>query len=866
MIWHSASINDISSELKVDPKKGLTDAEASLRLEQYGENYSFDMKLSSIKSLIIGHLKRPLVIVLILAAAVFGFVEYMLPTQSENPWLEVMIILLITAATVSIGVLREYLSCKYISESQKKSLYKVAVYRSGKGKMVSSDKIVPGDIIALKQGCCIPADARLILSDNLTCNESAITDDSAPVVKDSDFVSEDITPVAERANMVYSGCWVTHGTGLAIVVETGTHTETGKLTYISNHDAVSTAKQGLSNLSSFINRVSPIVFVLLYIIAFLFMRFSSAKDSFLLNIASNDLIMTIALAFAVSPAWMHEISSVSTAIGIKRLSDQNVAVTNVDSIDKLGYVNVICADKTAFMQNNMQVVSIYNGRDMINMNGAVSADAITLIKLTAACSDNEKDPTDSALITACKDYARIDKKELGNLYPRLSNIPFDSQNMMMVSVNMIDGTPYAIVKGAAEAVIPRCDVNDAANLLNHAEAMGKEALHVIAVAIKPMDNVSSTVNPTDEELESGMTFLGLIGLADAPKNGVVQAVHQCRSAGIRVAMVTGDSINTATAIARQVGILLDESEAISSDEIMAMDNETLVENIGKYTVFARVSPESRKRIITAMQASGMSVVATGRNPSDTSAIRAADVGCAFGRNSSSVARSVADVIIEDDSFLSLVTLICGGHNIFENIRSAIHSALCCSISLIIAEFIGFFIWHTAILNPEQLLAAAMIVNLFPCIAFAFEPYSTLDKTRRHKRIDDYFDGGRGLEIIWNGLMLGITVMVAYAFGSSIGSALASTMAFVTAVTANTMFTLSLRSRSAVFKVGLISNLFCIASVCFTLALMLLMLFVPNIGLASITTNQLIVVIILAVIAPVAGEIGKIIKKNFNKEK
>ena len=267
-----------------------------------------------------------------------------------------------------------------------------------------------------------------------------------------------------------------------------------------------------------------------------------------------------------------------------------------------------------------------------------------------------------------------------------------------------------------------------------------------------------------------------------------------------------------------------------------------------------------------MQSSGMSVVATGRNPSDTSAIRAADVGCAFGRNSSSVARSVADVIIEDDSFLSLVTLIRGGHNIFENIRSAIHSALCCSLSLVIAEFIGFFIWHTALLNPEQLLASAMIINLLPCIAFAFEPYSALNKIRRHKRIDDYFDGGRGLEIIWNGLMLGIMIMVAYAFGSSVGSTLASTMAFVTAITVNTMFTLSLRSRSSVFKVGLFSNLLSIASVCFTLAFMLLVLFIPNIGLSSITTNQLIVIIILAVIAPVAGEIGKIIKMNFNKEK
>lgn len=859
MIWHSSSLTELNEELQTNFDKGLSDAIANYRLKDFDENYSPSVSVTPFWQTLIRHLKQPMVLVLLVAAVLFYGIELIMPAFDKSYLAISLGVIAFILLFIVIKSIISFLCEHIIAREQRITAPKAVVIRGGIEKTIDSTHVVPGDIIVLRQRYSVPADARLIKTETLTCNESAVTGEYAPVVKDCDYICTDITPLTHRANMVYAGSWVSHGYGLAVVTETGDDTEFGKRIAIERKPALADIDNSLANLNKLLSQISGVVSIILFIAIFLITRFSAVGNSVtLLSIAIYALLISSSIAVTLSPISISETSALVTAIGLLRLKKNNVAVTNADVIDEMGAVNCICVDKSAITVHNMTATEIYNGVDILDITGGVSNDTAMLLRLAAAASINDGDKTDKALVEACAKHTNMSINEIDNLYPRLSYVPFDNDTMTTVSVNMIDGQPYAIVKGAAETVAQFC-TGETAHIISSADAMGAKALHVVAVAVKLLSSVSDTVNPSKDELFGGLTFLGLIGLTDPIRDDINVSVRECAEAKIKVLLFTGDSLATAKAIARQAGILIDDEQAILGSELENMSEEEFLEAITTHTTFARVTPTLRIKIIQTLKAQNYVIAATGRTPSVNAAMDTANIGCALNTASSDAVKKTADVVLKDNSFKSIVTMIKGGKNIYENIRRSIGTILTVNIGLVLLELFGYFIWQTSVFDAMQMLIVCLLINIISIALISFEPYSKLKELVAKNNTALTYD--QKINVAWQSVIFATVTLVTYAVCIAKGAAIANIGSLSVFAAASVIAILGLRIKDSILSANILKNKACLITSIVLFALIFILAANKHDGL----NDALPIIVMMSLIPLISIESGKIIK-NYKRSK
>lgn len=868
MNWYSESLEHVAKELQTDIRQGLTAEEAKQRLEKYGPNKLKEKPPKTNLQRFIDQMKDVMIIILLIAAAIsLGLSIYHSMSGQEADWVEPIVIVLIVLLNGVLGVIQESKAEAALEALKKMSAPHARVLRGGKEESIASAELVPGDVVLLEAGDFIPADCRLIQSASLKTDEAALTGESLPVEKDANAAIKEDAPLGDRLNMVYSGCAVSYGRASAIVVETAMKTEMGKIaTMLEDEGEGQTPLQArLAQLGKYLG------FLALAICAIIF------GIGVIERLPIMEMFMTaIALAVAAIPEGLPAIVTIVLAIGVQRMVAKNAIIRRLPAVETLGSTSVICSDKTGTLtQNRMTLVKAYADGQLVSLEGTLPDSILNLIKLGTLCTDGtveivddrEKhigDPTETAIVAAALKNG-MPKPDLTAKYPRVGEIPFDSDRKLMTTVNQMDGKNIVIVKGAPDILMERCVAGDIAAASQANEDMGREALRVLAVGIKEIPTLPDEFKP--EEMEQGLTFVGLVGMIDPPRPEVMDSIRECNGAGIRTIMITGDHVVTASAIAKQLGILKDESEAITGTKLAALSDDELTANIWKYRVYARVTPTDKIRIVKAWQKEEQIVAMTGDGVNDAPALKAADIGCAMGITGTDVAKGAADMTLTDDNFATIVTAVKEGRGIYDNIRKAVHFLLSCNLGEIVTIFIAMLLWHESPLLPIQLLFVNLVTDSFPALALGVEPveHDVMSRKPRAKN-ESIFAHGVGLMAILQGMMIGGLTLVAYYIGSrtniaNAGIPLGETMAFAVLAISQLVHSLNIRSSHSLFKVGFLTNKYMIGAFLISLALMLTVLCVPFFQdifeVISMNANQWAIVAGLAITPLIIMEIVKL---------
>ncbi len=859
MIWHSATLGEILVEWETDPEKGLTDAQVQERQKAYGSNFIGAIRPTPLRQRLRAAFLSP-VSVTLFCAAVLAFAVSAL-YQAPNPLVTPLALVLLYGIQLLILVLRDAVCLRSFRRLRQRVSPSARVLRNAIERTVNATELVPGDILLIQKGDFIPADGRLLDAHWLTCDESVLSGHFVPVAKSATRVCTDITPLTERGNTVHSGCVVSYGWGKAVVTAVGAQTEIGKLTAVEENRELSVANRGLKSLAATLRKYLPAAFALVLVVYSLFLRFTGNGDSIqLLEIGSVAFLYAATLVAALSPDGFSSIATLILTIGVHRMKHRGAIMTNTAALDKLGKVDVVCADKAALTRQELSVAKCYTQGAMFPYEETFGQEVARLLRYAALCSDEGDDPTDAALIHAYRKGAGISKDEIENLYPRLNGLPFDAERGIMATVNMIDGESYVIVKGAPEAILDNCTDENREELLHVFEGMGEEALHVIAVAVKPLLDPALAASPTADELVSDLSFVGLIGFVNPIRPDAAEAVRFCKSTGTTPVMITGDGLATAIALARQIGILTDEAQAITGERLREMDELELRDKIDDYTVFARISPSDKLRLVAALQDKGHVVAITGRNPIDSVALKAADVGLAMGMTGTDAARTAADVVLTNDSFSTIVAIINRASTMYECIRKGLQFALCCDVALALTALFGLLIWHTPLISPVQMLVASLLFALLPPLAIGLEPIHKRKASAAKLHIDSFFDGGRRVQVLWQGAVIALVTAVGYAIGNAVSAGAAGAMGYTVFVLSASLYSFSLRSRKHVMKLGLLGNPYMIAEILLSILLTLATLSNPLIGLGANLAPQAVWIALLSLLPLIATEAGKLLHK------
>ncbi len=878
MIWHSAELNELIDELHTDQKVGLTKEEAARRLEKYGKNQLTQKKKKSLFERFVDQFKDYMIIILLIAAAI-SLITTLL--SHENNWLEPIIIVAIVVFNALLGVIQENKAESALEALKSMAAPSAKVIRDGVQSIVRADEIVPGDIITLEAGDYIPADARLIASSMLRCEESALTGESVSSEKYADVVLTDITAIGDRANMVFAGCSVAYGNGVAVVTGTAMFTEMGKIAnMLEGENTITPLQRKMAELGKTLGTVALVICAVIFAIGLIF------KDPNvpLLDSFVGVFMTAVSLAVAAIPEGLPAIVTIVLALGVQRMIKRNAIIRNLPAVETLGSASVICSDKTGTLtQNKMTMVYLFDENGVTNLskeNCEILPSTAKLLKTGAICCDADVheedgkrvsigDPTEVAIIDACEKYAGLGKADITNIYPRLSSIPFDSDRKLMTTVNIIDGETFAIVKGAPDVLLPRCTSDGVENGIKANAAMSAQALRVLAVAIKRIDDVTLTTNPTSEELENGLTFIGLMGMIDPPRPEAIAAIEKCKSAGIRTVMITGDNAATAAAIGQQIGLIDDkESGIITGDKLSQMTDDQLFDSVENYSVYGRVSPEDKIRIVTAWQKKGHIVAMTGDGVNDAPALKAADIGCAMGITGTDVAKGAADMTLTDDNFATIVSAVEEGRGIYANIKKSVQFLLSCNLGEIIAVFFSMLIWHVSPLSAIQLLWVNLVTDGLPALALGVEPVEADIMQRPPRKKDEsLFAHGLGLGAIYQGIMIGILTLIAFVIGNRVSYETAETMAFITLAFSQLVHSFNARSNNSVFRIGFFRNKWIFGAIAASIILMCLVIFTPAsavFGLTALTSAQIGIVALLSLSPLVICEAVKFIIGLFNK--
>ena len=878
MVFHDKEVNAVLTELKTDETIGLTNKQVIELQSQYGENKLKEKKKKTNLQRFFEQFKDVMILIL-LAAAVVSFIVACVEGDPKE-FFEPLLIVLIVVLNAILGVMQENKAERALEALKNMSAPHAKVIRNGKEDVIDAKDLVPGDIIKLEAGDFVPADARLINSVSLKSEESALTGESVPSEKDANAIVKQNSAIGDRTNMVFSGCTITYGTAIAVVTAIGMDTEMGKIANLldQENESQTPLQQKLSELGKYLGILSLAACAIIFIVGLI-----AKKDP-------AEIFMTaVALAVSAIPEGLPAIVTIVLSIGVQRMVKKNAIIKKLPAVETLGSASVICSDKTGTLtQNRMTLTKVYcdgidNLEDVSSKNSEPVKDLLTYATL---CCDGsvvfngkeEKhigDPTETAIIVASHKND-LEKDQLNELYPRLNEIPFDSDRKLMTTINNINGKNVVIVKGAFDVMMKRCIKGDLNKAMEVNEQMSKNALRVLAVAYKEIDNVPEQLN--SEEIEKDLIFMGLVGMIDPPRPEAKDAVAICRRAGIKPVMITGDHIITASAIAKELGILLDGDLAITGAELDAMTDSELDQKVESISVYARVSPENKIRIVKAWQRKGQVVSMTGDGVNDAPALKAADIGCAMGITGTDVAKGAADMTLTDDNFATIVDAVKEGRGIYANIKKAVGFLLGTNIGEVVLVFIAMLIWQVSPLLSMQLLWINLVTDSLPAIALGMEPVEkdVMDRNPKPKK-EGLFAHGFGVRIILQGFMFGILALIAFKIGCDLtgdvgytglfnidhtGEVGGRTLAFMTLAISQVLQSFNMRSEHSIFKIGVFSNHKLNWAVLASLVLVLFVLFTPGVntifGLTILPLPAYLIALGLVFIPTIIMEISKAI--------
>ena len=838
MTAHNQSRSQVVETLKSDITLGLSQAEAQQRLSQYGENKLREKPKKTNFQRFLDQFKDAMILILLIAAAI----SFTVAIVEGNPkeFFEPVLILLIVFINAILGVFQESKAEKALDALKNMSAPHARVIRDGKEMLISSSELVPGDIIRLEAGDFIPADARLLQSASLKAEESALTGESVPSEKDAEAVVAEDAPLGDRSNMVFSGCSVTYGTATAIVTATGMDTQMGKIADLldNEEDGQTPLQQKLAQLGKYLG----------------FMALGACAIIFLVGILNGleilHIFMTaVSLAVSAIPEGLPAIVTIVLSIGVQRMVKKNAIIRRLPAVETLGSASVICSDKTGTLtQNRMTLVKAWlDGQDEPEDISENNSEAIRkLLSYATLCSNGSVefkdghethlgDPTETAIVLAAHKNG-MPKELLNQQYPRLGEIPFDSDRKLMTTINLVDGKHLVIVKGAVDVMASRCVSGDLEKAAQVNENMSRNALRVLAVGYKFIDALPATLTP--EELETDLHFMGLVGMIDPPRPEAKAAVALCRKAGIKVVMITGDHVVTASAIAKDLDILRDGDRAITGAQLDAMSDEELDAQVTEISVYARVSPENKIRIVKAWQRRDQIVSMTGDGVNDAPALKAADIGCAMGITGTDVAKGAADMTLTDDNFATIVDAVQEGRGIYANIKKVVGFLLGTNIGEVITVFVAMLLWHESPLLSMQLLWINLGTDSLPAIALGMEPVENdvMDRKPKPKK-EGLFAHGFGVRTVLQGVMFGSLSLIAYWLGKTFTGLEAGgqTLAFMVLAMSQVVQAFNMRSEHSLFKIGPFTNKTLNKAALISTGLMVLVMFTPLSGIFGLMT-------------------------------
>ena len=834
MTPHSESRPALLAQLRTARETGLTQKDAEERLRQYGPNRLKEKKRKTNLQRFFDQFKDAMILILLAAAAV----SFVIACVEGEPmeFFEPALILLIVVLNAIMGMVQESKAEKALDALKSMSAPHARVIRDGKESVIDAADLVPGDIIRLEAGDFIPADARLLKSVSLKSEESALTGESVPSEKDADAEVEEKAPLGDRTNMVFSGCSITYGTAEAVVTATGMDTEMGKIAGLleGEDDGQTPLQKKLAQLGKYLGIVALAACAIIFVVG-------------LVNgIPPLEIFMTaVSLAVSAIPEGLPAIVTIVLAIGVQRMVKKNALIRRLPAVETLGSASVICSDKTGTLtQNRMTLVKAYvDGESSLEDISSANSDSVRkLLQYGALCCDGSVvfgadgkeqhigDPTETSIIVAAHKNG-MEKDALNGQFPRLAEIPFDSDRKLMTTVNQIGGKNIVIVKGAFDMMTSRCVKGDmeAARQMN--DEMSRNALRVLAVGYKEIAEIPAV--PTSEELENGLTFMGLVGMIDPPRPEAKAAVAVCRKAGIKPVMITGDHVVTASAIAKELGILEDGDKAITGAELDAMTEEQLDNEVEHISVYARVSPENKIRIVKAWQRKNQVVSMTGDGVNDAPALKAADIGCAMGITGTDVAKGAADMTLTDDNFATIVDAVREGRGIYANIKKVVGFLLGTNIGEVITVFAAMLLWHKTPLLSMQLLWINLVTDSLPAITLGMEAVEKDVMDRKPKPKDEgIFAHGLGIRVVLQGFMFAILTLIGFVVGENVTGSLAGgqTLAFMILALSQVVQAFNMRSEHSLFKIGPFSNHKLNWAALASLAMVCLVLFTP-VGIA-----------------------------------
>ncbi len=861
-MFHTGSQQEVLENFKTDPQKGLSIKQVETLQAKYGENRLKEKKKKTNLQRFFDQFKDAMILILILAAVV----SFVVACIEKNPreFFEPVLILLIVIINAVMGMMQESKAEKALDALKSMSAPHARVIRDGEERVIDAAELVPGDIIRLEAGDFIPADARLLESVSLKAEESALTGESVPSEKDAGAIVDKNAGLGDRSNMIFSGCSITYGTALAVVTATGMDTEMGKIANLleGESETQTPLQQKLAQLGKYLGIVALAACAVIFVVGI-------AN-----GIPVMEIFMTaVSLAVSAIPEGLPAIVTIVLSIGVQRMVKRGALIRRLPAVETLGGASIICSDKTGTLtQNRMTLVKAYiDGNTDTEDIGENNSDAVKrLLKFGTLCSDGSVvfnggeeqhigDPTETAIVLAAYKNG-MPKDELNKQFPRLAAIPFDSDRKLMSTVNMIDGKNIVIVKGAFDVMASRCIAGDLKAAKQMTDEMSRNALRVLAVAYKEIDTVPE--NPTSDELETGLTFMGLVGMIDPPRPEAREAVATCRRAGIKPIMITGDHIVTASAIARDLGILQDGDMAITGAELDAMSDSELDQKVEHISVYARVSPENKIRIVKAWQKKGQIVSMTGDGVNDAPALKAADIGCAMGITGTDVAKSAADMTLTDDNFATIVEAVREGRGIYANIKKVVGFLLGTNIGEVITVFVAMLLWHKTPLLSMQLLWINLVTDSLPAVALGMEAVEAdvMDRKPNPKN-EGIFAHGLGIRIFLQGLMFAILTLIAFKLGENTTGTLpgGQTMAFMVLSLSQIIQAFNMRSDKSIFKIGVFSNTKLNQATAVSVLLTLVVLFTPvatAFGLVLLPWRLYLIALGLIITPVVVMEISK----------
>ena len=859
MIWHSSHIDDVLKQFNVNPDTGLTNSVVEDKIETYGKNEIKSAEKLTLFERFLQQLKSKTLISLIIVSFISFIIA--LVYKQPNPHTNLMLILVLLV-TAFINAFYLYTCDNTFNDIKSVAHPKVKVLRDGTVKVITSDYLVTGDIILLSEGDFVSADARLIESVELRLNESALTGEEVPVEKEASVILDDIIPFENRSNMVFSGTTVVHGTAKAVVVAVGYETENGKTSYIQQQigEKQMPIENEIDLVGKFVNGTVLVVCILTFIIT-LFQNISSELP---FAITTLSLILnSLALAVAAIPKGLPAIATIVIATGLGRFLKEKIILKRINVFEMVGKTDVILADKTGLLTHkDMTLSKIYDGKRVMELGtDTLSDNAYILLKLGAVCSTLTNDSTEKTIKNACYEYNRISETDLLAMMPKLNTIPFDSTRKSMTVITMIHERPFAIVKGAPEIIIPKCNNCNTNQILAVNEELAQSGFRNICVAMRPLSAIPT--NPNAESIENNLTFVGIFALKENVRKSAIKDIRLCNKANIKTIMVTGDNLSTAKVIAYQLGILTDESQAITGEELKYMTDEQLSLNIENYRVFARVTPADKLRIVKAWQRRKAIVTITGDRLKDAEALACADIGCAIGQYGTDVAKGNADIIILKNGFSSLVTTIKESRGFFSNIKKAVYYLCSCNLSELLLVFLSSCIFKIPALAAVQLLLVNLLTDSAPAISYSLEKAEdavmnkkTFNKLRR--LIDAKFFAS----VVLQSIVMATCSLFAFGIGNKVSHEVGMTMAFVTIGLSQGIHCFNNKFEGTIFTKELFSNSFMNKSVFCELFIVIFLAFTPigfMFGFTILTLPQFLISLLLAIIILPICELFKFIK-------